>query len=333
MPPLLEINNLQTYFFTRDGVVKAVDGVSFYLEPGETLGIVGESGSGKTVLNLSYLRLIPQPPGRIVGGGVRFAGLDLLAMPDPALRAVRGDKVGMIFQDPMTSLNPFLTIERQLTEVLEIHRGETRVAARRQAIAMLDLVGIPDADRRARDYPHQFSGGMRQRAMIAMALLCRPALLIADEPTTALDVTIQAQILELLKNLQREFRMAMILITHNLGVVAGTCDRIAVMYAGRIVEEGSAERIFGGPMHPYTRALLRAVPRLDSDRRDHLAAIPDQPPDLSHLPTGCHFHPRCPLAETVCRAKDPPLMECGVEHGAACWVTTKERHGTSVGSA
>lgn len=318
--PLLEMKNLKTYFHTREGIVKAVDGVSLTLEAGETLGIVGESGSGKSVLTLSLLRLIPRPPGRIVGEGISFAGEDLLRCPDARLREIRGNQIGMIFQDPMTSLNPFLSVERQLTEVLVVHRGVTRRAARIEAIGMLDLVGMPDAAQRIHDYPHQFSGGMRQRVMIAMALLCRPSLIIADEPTTALDVTIQAQILELLQQLQREFRMAMILISHNLGVVAGMCDRVAVMYAGRVVEEAPVDRLFGQPRHPYTRALLQSVPRLDEQRHERLVAIRDQPPDLAHLPRGCHFHPRCGLVEERCRHQDPPLLPCGAGQ-AACWVT------------
>ncbi len=322
---LLDIKNLQTQFDTPDGVVNAVRGVSIALEAGESLGIVGESGSGKSVLNLSYLRLIPQPPGRIAGGSAHFAGADLLRMSDADLRKIRGDKIAMIFQDPMTSLNPFLTIERQLTEVLETHRHVTPREAVRQSIAMLEMVGIPDPSIRIRGYPHQFSGGMRQRVMIAMALLCRPKLLIADEPTTALDVTIQAQILDLLRDLQKEFGMALILITHNLGVVAGMCERIVVMYAGRIVEEGSADHIFTTPAHPYTRALLRSVPRLDEDRKTHLVPIRDQPPDLSRLPGGCSFHPRCDVMIDQCRTDEPLLTNRAEKHCAACWVTEDRR--------
>jgi oligopeptide transport system ATP-binding protein len=321
---LLEVHNLQTHFHQRDGVVRAVDGVSFALDPGETLGIVGESGSGKSVCNLSYLRLIPEPPGEISGGPVLFQGKNLLDLSEAALRKVRGNDIAMIFQDPMTSLNPFLTVARQLTEVLETHRKMNRQDALREATTMLERVGISDAGHRIHNYPHQFSGGMRQRVMIAMALLCRPKLLVADEPTTALDVTIQAQILELLSDLQTEFGMAMILISHNLGVIAGNCDRTVVMYAGRIVEEAPTDQLFESPMHPYTRALLRSVPRLDEDRHERLEPVRDQPPDLSQLPPGCAFHPRCDLAEAACRQTRPTLTPCGIDQSAACLVTTRD---------
>lgn len=320
---LLEVHNLKTYFETHDGVVKAVDDVSFKVEAGQTLGIVGESGSGKSVLNLSLLQLIPNPPGRVVGGTATFDGQNLFALSRSEMRNIRGNKIAMIFQDPMTSLNPFLTIERQLTEVLEIHQGLDRRQARKHAVEMLDLVGIPDPAKRICCYPHQFSGGMRQRVMIAMALLCKPQLLIADEPTTALDVTIQAQILELLKKLQDEFGMAMILITHNLGVVAGVTDRVAVMYAGRIVEEAATEQLFSKPIHPYTRALLKSVPRLDEKKSERLVSIKDQPPDLANLPDGCHFYPRCDLVQQRCREEDQSLKACGQNQRAACWVTTQ----------
>lgn len=320
---LLEIENLCTYFDTRDGVVRAVDDVSFQVEAGESLGIVGESGSGKSVLNMSYMRLIPMPPGRIAGGTAHFAGKDMFAISESEMRKIRGNQVAMIFQDPMTSLNPFLSIETQLTEVLEAHTTCTHKEARHKSIAMLERVGIPDAEARIDQYPHQFSGGMRQRVMIAMALLLKPKLLIADEPTTALDVTIQAQILELLRELQRDFGMALILITHNLGVVAGMSDRIAVMYAGRIVEEASTDKLFSSPAHPYTRGLLQSVPRLDKECA-RLVPIPDQPPDLSQLPNGCNFNPRCSLAVDKCRIDDPRLMNAGTDRRVACWETCKE---------
>ncbi|MBI4237686.1 MAG: ABC transporter ATP-binding protein [Deltaproteobacteria bacterium] len=321
--PLLEVDNLRTEFRTREGVIRAVDGVSLTVEAGETLGIVGESGSGKSVLNLSLLRLIPQPPGHVSGTAARFQGRDLLRLPLAELRRLRGNQIAMIFQDPMTSLNPFLSVARQLTEVLEVHRNATSRQALRQALEMLELVGIPDPARRIHNYPHQFSGGMRQRVMIAMALLCRPALLIADEPTTALDVTIQAQILELLQRLQREFGMAIIFISHNLGVVAGCAQRVAVMYAGQIVELSPTAQLFHRPMHPYTRALLASVPRLDEARHRRLHPIREQPPDLLRLPSGCRFHPRCDLVEAACRIDNPPLVAVGHDHCAACPVTAR----------
>ncbi len=322
---LLEIENLKTIFETREGPVKAVDGVSLEVEAGASVGVVGESGSGKSVFCLSLLRLIPIPPGKIVGGEALLDGVDLLKLPKGELRRLRGGAVSMIFQDPMTSLNPFLTVERQLTEVLETHKNKTHREALKASIEMLEKVGIADAPHRIHQYPHQFSGGMRQRVMIAMALLCRPKLLIADEPTTALDVTIQAQILDLLTHLQKEFQMAMILITHNLGVVAGVCDQIAVMYAGRIVEKAPADLLFQNPMHPYTRALIRSVPRLDEEKSERLFPIKDQPPDLSRLPSGCHFHPRCDLCESICREKDPGLIRVTDKQQAACWVTTRSK--------
>lgn len=321
--PVLDVQNLTTEFHMRDGVVRAVNNVSFALESGQVLGVVGESGSGKSVTNLSILGLIPQPPGRISNGVALFNGTDLLKMPDRALRKIRGKDIAMIFQDPMTSLNPFLRISTQMTEVLEVHENMSRSQALVRAIEMLEMVGIPAASRRIHDYPHQFSGGMRQRVMIAIALLCKPSLLIADEPTTALDVTIQAQILELLGKLQHELQMAMVLITHNLGVVAGVADRIAVMYAGEIVEQASTETIFASPTHPYTRALLKSVPRLDELARARLTPVRDQPPDLAHLPKGCPFHPRCDLCEAKCRHHHPQLKGCGQDHLAACWVTAK----------
>lgn len=320
---LLDVQNLQTCFHLRTGKVCAVNGISFYLEEGEALGIVGESGCGKSVTNLSLLKLLPRPPAEITAGRALFQGGDLLQMSEEELRKIRGDKIGMIFQDPMTSLNPFLTIERQMTEVLEVHRKMGRLVARQKAIEMLGHVGIPDPERAVMAYPHQFSGGMRQRAMIATALLCEPSVLIADEPTTALDVTIQAQILDLLNRLRRQFNMGLILITHNLGVVAGVCDRLIVMYAGRIVEEGTAAQIFANPKHPYTKALLKSVPRLDEEKQRSLTPIRHQPPDLTALPSGCHFHPRCDYCEDLCRLEDQALRDWGGGQKAACWKANK----------
>lgn len=325
MRSLLEVKNLQTVFQSREGFVKAVDDVSFHVEQGETLGIVGESGCGKSVTCLSILRLLPSPPAKIIGGEVYFQDQNLLTFSKRELRALRGNQIAMVFQDPMTSLNPFLTVARQLTEVLETHENLKPRESLKRSIEMLERVGFPLASERIQEYPHQFSGGMRQRVMIAMALLCRPRLLIADEPTTALDVTIQAQILDLLKNLQKELGMSLILITHNLGVVAGMCDRILVMYAGRIVEENAAEHLFKTPLHPYTRGLLKSVPRLDEERRTSLFSIRDQPPDLSRLPPGCPFHPRCDLREERCFREDPPLIDCGEGTRTACWVTPREK--------
>lgn len=315
---LLQVRNLHTHFRTDDGVVKAVDGVSFDVAKGETLGIVGESGSGKSVTCLSSLGLVPKPPAFHPQGEVLFDGRDLLKCNDSQLEKVRGNEIAMIFQDPMTSLNPYLTVERQLTEVLELHRGMSRSAARGECIAMLGRVGIPSPDKRIDQYPHQYSGGMRQRVMIAMALLCKPQLLIADEPTTALDVTIQAQIMELIEELKTELNMGVILITHDLGVVAGTTDRVAVMYAGRIVEQGTTDEVFEDPKHPYTRGLLQSVPRLDQEQAE-LTAIPGLPPNLSALPSGCPFHPRCGLASEKCTSEYPDVVEFGVGRWSACW--------------
>jgi oligopeptide transport system ATP-binding protein len=317
--PILQVRDLRTEFRTDDGVVRAVDGVSFDVEAGRTLGIVGESGSGKSVTNLSMLRLIPNPPGRITGGTVRFDGVDLLSLPESDLRRIRGKRIAMIFQDPMTSLNPYLRIGTQLGEVLELHERCRRAEARRRSIEMLERVGIPDAPRRIDRYPHEFSGGMRQRAMIAMALLCKPQVLIADEPTTALDVTIQAQILELVRAMRDELGMALILITHDLGVVAGTADEVAVMYAGRIVEHAPARQLFANPCHPYTLGLLRSIPRLDRES-ERLTPIPGRPPDLVRLPPGCPFAPRCGFVVERCRSERPDLMPVEPRHAAACWV-------------
>jgi oligopeptide transport system ATP-binding protein len=318
--PVLEVKGLKTQFFTQDGVVKAVDGVSFHVDEGETLGIVGESGCGKSVSVLSVMRLIPQPPGKIVGGEVIFDGEDLLEMSDDAIRRVRGNKIAMIFQDPMTSLNPVLTIGRQIGEALELHMGMKKDEARKRSAELLEMVGIPEAAQRLDDYPHQFSGGMRQRAMIAMALACNPRLLIADEPTTALDVTIQAQIVELAKRLRDEIGMAIIWITHDLGVVAGLADRMMVMYAGHAVEEAPVREVYENPRHPYTIGLLGSLPRLDEIREDRLTSIEGLPPDLIDLPPGCPFEPRCVYAIDKCREVRPELEPVGPRHRIACWV-------------
>jgi oligopeptide transport system ATP-binding protein len=304
--PLLEIENLAVEFRTDDGVVRAVDGVSMAIEPGETLGIVGESGSGKSVSSLAVLGLIPQPPGKITSGRAMFGSRDLLKLSHRELSEIRGNRIAMIFQDPMTSLNPFLTVAQQLMEVTQLHLRHTQAEALRHAIEMLERVGIPAAARRVHDYPHQFSGGMRQRVMIAMALSCKPALLIADEPTTALDVTIQAQILELMRELQRAEGTAIVLITHDLGVVANMCRRVNVMYAGRYIEEASIDDLFVRPRHPYTVGLLQSIPRLD-DAKAQLTPIRGQPPDLAHLPGGCAFQPRCPNAIDRCNGEVPVL--------------------------
>ena len=317
--PLLEVKDLHTVFSTKEGIVKAVDGVSFELNPGETLGIVGESGCGKTVTALSIMRL--QRPGRIVSGSVMFKGQDLTKNTEEEMREVRGREIAMIFQDPMTSLNPVYRTGWQVAEPLRLHHGWDAKKSLASAIAMLGRVGIPSAEQRARDYPHQFSGGMRQRVMIAMGLTTTPQVLIADEPTTALDVTIQAQILDLLRHVNREFGTATMLITHNLGVVAGMCQRVIVMYAGRIVEEGPTTDVFAHPKHPYTWSLLRSIPRLDADRREPLKAIEGLPPSLVDLPAGCAFHPRCPFRVDRCVRDVPHLAAVGETQKAACWVT------------
>ncbi|PYM19490.1 MAG: peptide ABC transporter ATP-binding protein [Candidatus Rokuibacteriota bacterium] len=324
MGTLLDVRNLQTHFLTRGGVVRAVDGVSWDVKEGETVALVGESGCGKSVTALSIMRLVAQPAGRIVGGQALFKGRDLLALSEEEMRHVRGREIGMVFQEPMTSLNPVLTIGRQLTEGLEIHLGMSQPDARKRAEELLGLVGIPDPARRLRQYPHQFSGGMRQRMMIAMALACNPALVLADEPTTALDVTIQAQILELMKDLSRRLGVAMLIITHNLGVVARYADRVNVMYAGRIIERGTARDIYHAPRHPYTLGLLRSVPRLDEPRRARLAPIEGQPPDLTRLPPGCAFAPRCAFRVERCTVEAPPLEPIGEPgHVSACWEATR----------
>ena len=317
--PLLQIKDLRTYFFTEDGVVKAVDGVTYDIQPGEILGLVGESGCGKSVSALSVLRLIPNPPGKIVSGEIIFEGEDILKMDEDEVRHIRGNKIGMIFQEPMTSLNPVLTIGRQLTETLELHLKMDKQASGQRAVELLELVGIPEAKSRINDYPHQFSGGMRQRVMIAMALSCNPKLLLADEPTTALDVTIQAQILEVLTRLTRELGTAVIIITHNLGVVARYADRVNVMYAGKIIESTTALELYAKPRHPYTLGLLKSVPRLDEARKLKLDPIEGMPPDLIHLGAGCPFRPRCRFAVDRCAAENPPLLAVGDNHTAACW--------------
>ena len=317
------MEDLKTVFVTSQGEGRAVDGVSFQLQAGETLGLVGESGCGKTVTALSLLRLVPDPPGKIVGGAIHFNGVNLLALTEEEMRAVRGNDISMVFQEPMTSLNPVFTIGDQITEAIILHQALSKREARVQAVEMLQCVGIPDPDKRVDEYPHQLSGGMRQRAMIAMALTCRPKLLIADEPTTALDVTIQAQILDLMRTLQADLGMAILLITHDLGVVADIADRVAVMYAGKIIEEAPVERLFAEPKHPYTQGLLRSVPRIDKDatgQRERLQEIPGLIPSIFAIPPGCAFAPRCPHVMERCRKDEPPLEAVGRETLAACWL-------------
>jgi oligopeptide/dipeptide ABC transporter ATP-binding protein len=320
---LLEVKDLRTYFYTFEGVVKAVDGVTYEVEEGETLGLVGESGCGKSVSALSLMRLIPDPPGKIVDGQLLFDGEDILKIDMDDMRRVRGAKMSMVFQEPMTSLNPVLTLEKQLSETLQLHKGMDREAARQESANLLARVGIPDPERRVRQYPHQFSGGMRQRVMIAMALSCNPKLIVADEPTTALDVTIQAQILELMKSLTHEFGVALIVITHNLGVVARYADRMNIMYAGKIIERGASSEVYSNPRHPYTVGLLKSVPRLDLPRRAKLDPIEGQPPDLVNLPPGCAFRDRCKFAVDKCAKEAPPLMQVGEGHWSACWESDK----------
>jgi len=314
---LLEVKDLRTYFQTEDGLVKAVDGISFNLKRGETLGIVGESGSGKSVTNLSIIRLIPSPPGQIVSGEIIFDGRDILLLSESEVRKIRGRRIAMIFQDPMTSLNPFMKISRQLMEITQLHLGYDSNRAYEHAIKMLETVGIPDARARVDDYPHEFSGGMRQRVMIAMALSCDPELLIADEPTTALDVTIQAQILELIKELKHQTGTSVILITHDLGVVAGMTDHLIVMYAGKIFEQAPTAELFAVPGNPYTRGLLRSVPDPLLEQGE-LYQIPGLPPDVAHLPPGCPFAPRCDRAEEICRQEYPPFVQLNAGHHSLC---------------
>ncbi|HEX7976527.1 MAG TPA: ABC transporter ATP-binding protein [Anaerolineales bacterium] len=322
MDKLLEVSDLRTRFHTPEGTVYAVNGISFSLDQGGTLAVVGESGCGKSVSMLSILGLIPVPPGEIVSGSASYVGVDLLKMKEGELGHVRGKEIAMIFQDPMTSLNPVLTIGRQITESLRTHLNMDAGEARHRAVELLEAVGISDPARHLKDYPHQFSGGMRQRVMIAMALACSPSLLIADEPTTALDVTIQAQIVELVLRLRAQLNMAMIWITHDLGVVAGLADRVLVMYAGYIVEEAGVDALYEDPCHPYTIALLEALPRVDH-RRSRLKSIPGAPPNLQVEPHGCPFAPRCELVFERCRVENPPLMPVGTDHRAACWYDVK----------
>jgi oligopeptide/dipeptide ABC transporter ATP-binding protein len=317
---LLDVRHLSTQFTTGGGIVRAVDDVSWDVREGETVALVGESGCGKSVSALSVMRLIAAPAGRIVGGEIWFGGRDLLRLSEEEMRRVRGREIAMVFQEPMTSLNPVLSVGRQLTEGVEIHLGADPARARARAEELLHMVGIPDPGRRLRQYPHQFSGGMRQRMMIAMALACEPSLVLADEPTTALDVTIQAQILELMKSLSRRLGVAMLIITHNLGVVARYADRVNVMYAGRIMEQGSAKELYAHPRHPYTLGLLRSVPRLDAPRRARLDPIDGQPPDLARLPAGCAFAPRCAFRVERCLVERPVLRPAGDDgHVSACW--------------
>ena len=333
---VLEVSGLQTYLFTRAGVVKGVDDVSFSVRRAETLAVVGESGCGKSMTALSIMRLVPNPPGKIVGGSVKLEGRDLLQLDESEMRDIRGNDISMIFQEPMTSLNPVLTIGHQITEALRLHQDLSKSAAAEKAVEMLRLVKIPEPAQRAREYPHQFSGGMRQRAMIAMALACNPKVLIADEPTTALDVTIQAQILDLILELQKELGTAVILITHNLGVVAETAQRVIVMYAGRKVEEAEVEALFEEPLHPYTHGLLASIPRLEiigggpATSGERLKEIPGLVPALSNLPPGCTFAPRCPFADDQCRSHYPPYAQVRPGHWSACWHSERLYGGRNV---
>jgi len=320
---LLEVKGLKTYFFTDEGIVRAVDGIDLYIDKGETLGVVGESGCGKTVTALSVMRLVPQPPGQIVEGEIRYNGRDLLGLPPAQMRKVRGKEIAMIFQEPMTSLNPVFTCGEQIAEALRLHEGLSRRDAVDKTVELLKVVHIPNPERRAREYPHQLSGGMRQRVMIAMALSCNPKLLIADEPTTALDVTIQAQILDLLNELKARFRMAVMLITHDMGVIAEIAQRVVVMYAARTAEEASALDLFKEPLHPYTQGLLRSIPRIDlaATQKRRLESISGVVPTLKgDIPPGCRFAPRCPYVKAVCTEKDPELKEVRPGHKVACWL-------------
>ncbi|MCP4297830.1 MAG: ABC transporter ATP-binding protein [Proteobacteria bacterium] len=322
---ILSVKGLKTYFGTDEGVLKAVEDVSFDLKAGDTLGIVGESGSGKSVTNLSLMRLIPTPPGKIVGGEVNFEGQDLLQLSEKEMRKIRGNKISMIFQDPMTCLNPFLKVSTQMMETFVLHQGMGKKKAYEESIEMLRMVGIPAPEKRIDEYPHQFSGGMRQRVMIAMALSCKPKILIADEPTTALDVTIQAQILELMKELSRKLETATILITHDLGVVAGICDYICVMYAGRVVEKASTEELFETPRHPYTKGLLESIPKLETDSKKALYSVKGQPPNLVDLPECCPFYPRCDFAMEICKQEMPETFLLAKEREVRCWLYFKDK--------
>lgn len=318
MAKLLEVKNLRTYFFTDDGTARSVDGISYEVDRGETLGVVGESGCGKSVTALSIMRLIPDPPGKITGGEILYNGRNLLELPEEEMRKIRGNEVSMIFQEPMTSLNPVFTIGYQIDETVILHQHVSKAEARNRAIEMLRLVGIPAPEQRYEEYPHQLSGGMRQRVMIAMALSCNPQLLIADEPTTALDVTVQAQILELITRLQEELGMGMIMITHDLGVIAEVSDRVAVMYAAKIVEYSTADEIFYNPKHPYTIGLLKSIPRL-GEHKTKLATIEGTVPSPTNFPAGCHFCTRCQYADQLCWNDEPPLVEIETGHSVACW--------------
>jgi oligopeptide transport system ATP-binding protein len=322
MADILKVEGLETHFRTREGTVHAVNGVSFNLKEGETLGIVGESGCGKSVTMMSMLRLIPSPPGKVVAGKAFYQGKDLLKMSDEEIRHIRGSQISVIFQDPMTSFNPVLTIGRQVAEPLEAHLGMNRTQAYERVTDLMNLVGIPNPKDRLNDYPHQYSGGMRQRMMIAMALTCSPQILIADEPTTALDVTIQAQIVELVKRLRDELGMAIIWITHDLGIIAGLADRVAVMYGGLIIEEAPVKELYAHPEHPYTIGLLGSLPRLDANQRQRLTSIEGLPPVLFEKPTSCPFAPRCKYRVEQSLCENPPLMQVGPEHRVACWVDT-----------
>jgi peptide/nickel transport system ATP-binding protein len=320
---LLDVKNLKTYFFTDEGVVRAVDGVDLYIEKGETLGVVGESGCGKSVTALSIMKLIPQPPGRIVEGQISYDGTNLVDLPPNRMRKIRGKEISMIFQEPMTSLNPVFTVGEQIAEAIRLHEGLGRRDAMAKTVEMLKLVHIPNADRRVKEYPHQLSGGMRQRIMIAMALSCNPKLLIADEPTTALDVTIQAQILDLLNELKSKLRMAVMLITHDMGVIAETAQRVVVMYAAKVAEEAPVADLFKEPLHPYTQGLLRSIPRIDlaATARRRLETIPGTVPTLrGEIAPGCRFAPRCPFVKSVCTEKDPVLKEVKPGHKVSCWL-------------
>ncbi|MEQ6390888.1 ABC transporter ATP-binding protein [Bacillaceae bacterium S4-13-58] len=319
---ILEVEDLETHFVSKKKVVKAVDGISFEVKEGETLGIVGESGCGKSITSLSLMRLLPEPQGQIVGGDIRFKGDSLIKKSEDEMRKIRGNSISMIFQEPMTSLNPVYSVGEQIAEAIRIHQKLNRKEAWTKAVDMLRLVGIPSPEKRAKQEPHELSGGMRQRVMIAMALACNPELLIADEPTTALDVTIQAQILDLLKKLQEKFNSAVIMITHDLGVVAETCDNVLVMYAGKVVEYTSADRLFEKPLHPYTKGLLQSIPRVDQDSEE-LYAIKGTVPSADNLPSGCRFAPRCPIAKELCHQKLPDLVQQG-DTQVRCWAYTDQ---------
>ena len=322
---ILEVKDLQTYFKTDAGILKAVDGVSFEVHRGETIGLVGESGCGKSVTNLSIMRLVPSPPGKIVGGEVLYEGEDILKLSEKDLRNIRGNKISMIFQDPMSSLNPFLKISTQMIETITLHQKVSKQEARKKAIKMLGEVGIPSPEKRIDQYPHQFSGGMRQRVMIAMALSCNAEVLIADEPTTALDVTIQAQILELIMKMNEKFNTAVILITHDLGVVAGMCDNVCVMYAGKIVEKAPTDKLFKAPLHPYTEGLIASVPKLESKgSKERLFSIEGQPPNVIDLPPCCPFHPRCHKDMEICHKCYPPTKNIESDHSVSCWLYASE---------